>query len=304
MIFGSKQIEYLLNPESVERIVHQYSRTPMSMLNLFELQNNNGDKYFQYDYSKRTYETDIAAGILPEPVELTEGSEFPQVSFSGIQEEYGNMTKFGFEVEFTKESAENPKNFAFFKNCVRDMGLTMMRMINRFSFYELNASAGLIDPITLGDGAWVSGNESIDDDIVAIKRAMENQANYENQFSPTDLFVSKTAYDAAEDLYKVINASGTFDGISNGINVNVAREIDTGLLAIDRSAYPAIWYYNINKNDNRLNDAEVPRSSIVNVHYFEDEDTSKLPQTFGYQMYVELGLAVNKEMTVLTQSGV
>lgn len=304
MIFGSKQIEYLLNPESVERIVHQYSRTPMSMLNLFELQNNNGDKYFQYDYSKRTYETDIAAGILPEPVELTEGSEFPQVSFSGIQEEYGNMTKFGFEVEFTKESAENPKNFAFFKNCVRDMGLTMMRMINRFSFYELNASAGLVDPITLGDGAWVSGNESIDDDIVAIKRAMENQANYENQFSPTDLFVSKTAYDAAEDLYKVINASGTFDGISNGINVNVAREIDTGLLAIDRSAYPAIWYYNINKNDNRLNDAEVPRSSIVNVHYFEDEDTSKLPQTFGYQMYVELGLAVNKEMTVLTQSGV
>lgn len=304
MIFGSKQIEYLLNPESVERIVHQYSRTPMSMLNLFEPQNNNGDRHFQYDYSKRTYETDIAAGILPEPVELTEGSEFPQVSFSGIQEEYGNMTKFGFEVEFTKESAENPKNFAFFKNCVRDMGLTMMRMINRFSFYELNASAGLVDPITLGDGAWVSGNESIDDDIVAIKRAMENQANYENQFSPTDLFVSKTAYDAAEDLYKVINASGTFDGISNGINVNVAREIDTGLLAIDRSAYPAIWYYNINKNDNRLNDAEVPRSSIINVHYFEDESKSKLPQTFGYQMYVELGLAVNKEMTVLTQSGV
>lgn len=304
MIFGSKQIEYLLNPESVERIVHQYSRTPMSMLNLFEPQNNNGDRHFQYDYSKRTYETDIAAGILPEPVELTEGSEFPQVSFSGIQEEYGNMTKFGFEVEFTKESAENPKNFAFFKNCVRDMGLTMMRMINRFSFYELNASAGLVDPITLGDGAWVSGNESIDDDIVAIKRAMENQENYENQFSPTDLFVSKTAYDAAEDLYKVINASGTFDGISNGINVNVAREIDTGLLAIDRSAYPAIWYYNINKNDNRLNDAEVPRSSIINVHYFEDEDSSKLPQTFGYQMYVELGLAVNKEMAVLTQSGV
>lgn len=304
MIFGSKQIEYLLNPESIERVIHQYSRTPMSMLNLFEPQNNNGEKHFQYDYSKRTYETDIAAGILPEPVELTEGSEFPQVSFSGIQEEYGNMTKFGFEVEFTKESAENPRNFAFFKNAVRDMGLTMMRMINRFAYYELDASAGLVDPITLGDGAWVSGNESIDDDIVAIKRAMENQENYENQFSPTDIFVSKTAYDAAEDLYKVINASGKFDGVSNGINVNVAREISTGLLALDRNAHPAIWYYNTNKNDSRLNNPEVPRSSIINVHYFEDPDENKLPQTFGYQLYVELGLAVNKEMTVLTQSGV
>ena len=304
MEFGSKQIEYLLHPESVERVIHQYSRTPMSMLNLFEPQNNNGDKHFAYAYSKRTYETDIAKGILPEPVELTEGSEYPQVSFSGIQEEYGNMTKFGFEVQFTKESAEKAQNYAFFKNAVRDMGLTMMRMINRFAFYEISNSAGLVDPITLGDGAWVSGNEYIDEDIVKIKRAMENQENYEDQFSPTDLFVSKTAYDSAEDLYKVLNANGQFNGVSNGINVNVAKEISTGLIAIDRNAHPAIWYYNINNNDNRLNDPEVPKSSIINVHYFEDRDDDKKPQSFGYQLDVELGLAVNKEMAVLTQSGV
>ena len=304
MIFGSKQIEYLLNPESVEGVIHQYTRTPMSMLNLFTPQNNKGDKTFSYEYSKRNYETDLASGILGEPVELTEGSEFPQVSFSGIQEEYGNMTRFGFEVEFTKESAKNPKNLAFFQNCIRDMGMTMTRMINRFSFYELNASAGLINPVTLGDGAWVAGNESVDDDIVALKRAMENQENYEGQFTPTDMFVSKTAYDSAEDLYKVINANGEFNGTANGININVAREISNGLIAIDRNAYPAIWYYNLNDDDNRLNDPNNQASSIINVHYFEDEDTSKLPQTFGYQLYVELGLAVNKEMAVLTQDGV
>lgn len=304
MIFGSKQIEYLLNPESVEDIIHQYSITPMSMLNLFEPQNNQGEKYFSYDYSKRTYETDIFDGILGEPVELTEGSEFPQVSFSGIQEEYGNMTKFGFEVEFTKESAENPRNLAFFKNCIREMGMTMTRMINRFAFVELNHSAGLVDPITLGDGQWVAGNESVDDDITAIVRAMRNQPNYEGQYSPTDLYVSQTAYDSAEDLYKVINPSGTFDGMSNGARVNVANEINTGLIAIDRNSHPAIWYYNLNNKDNRLNDPSNPKSSIINVHYFEDKDTDKLPQTFGYQLYVELGLAVNKEMAVLTQSGV
>ncbi len=147
MEIGSKEIKYLLNPESVEKVIHQYTITPMSMLNLFELQNNKGDKHFAYDYSKRNYETDLAAGILAEPVELTEGSEFPQVSFSGIQEEYGNMTKFGFEVEFTKESAEDPRNLAFFKNCVRDMGMTMMRMINRFS---LNNSVS-IEELDTGD---------------------------------------------------------------------------------------------------------------------------------------------------------
>ena len=108
----------------------------------------------------------------------------------------------------------------------------------------MNASAGLVDPVTLGDGQWVSGNEAIDDDIVAMKRAMENQENYEGQFTPTDMFVSKTAYDSAEDLYKVLNSTGEFNGVSNGINLNVAREINTGLIAIDRTANPAIWYYN------------------------------------------------------------
>lgn len=304
MEIGSKQIEYILHPESVEKIIHQYTRTPMSMLNLFEPQNNQGDKHFSYDYSKRNYETDILNGILPEPVELTEGSEYPQVSFSGIQEEYGQMTRFGFEVEFTQESAENPRNFAFFQNAIRDMGMTMTRMINRFAFYELNASAGLVNPITLGDGAWVAGNESVDDDIVKMKRAMENQTNYENQFSPTDMFVSKTAYDSAEDLYKVINANGQFNGVANGININVAREVSTGLIAIDRNAHPAIWYYNIKQGDNRLNDPENPASSIINVHYFEDPDDAKNPRSFGYQLSVELGLAVNKEMAILTQDGV
>ena len=158
MIFGSKQIEYLLNPESIERVMHQYSLTPMCMLNLFEPQNNDGDTHFEYASSKRNYETDLAAGILAEPVEITEGSEYPQVSFSGIQEEYGNMTRFGFEVEFSTKDAEKARNLAFFKNCIHDMGMTMTRMINRFAFVELNASAGLVDPITLGDGAWVAGN--------------------------------------------------------------------------------------------------------------------------------------------------
>lgn len=304
MEFGSLQIERLLHPESIEKVISQYTLSPMSMLTLFEPQNNNGDRHFEYVSSKRTYETDLAEGILAEPVELTEGSEYPQVSFSGIQEEYGNMTRFGFEVEFSKKSAEKASNFAFFKNAVRDMGLTMVRMVNRFAFYELNASAGLVDPITLGDGAWVAGNEYIDDDIVALKRAMENQTHYENQFSPTDMFISKTAYDSAEDLYKVINPTGTFNGVSNGINMNVAKEVKSGLIGIDRSAHPAIWHYNLDEGDNRLNDPNVPFSSMINVHYFENDSNDKLPHSFGYQLSIELGLEVNKEMAVLTQSGV
>lgn len=304
MIFGSRQIEKLLKPANVEGIVHEFVQPKMSMLNLFEKQNNGGDRHFEYAYSKRTAETDIFAGILGEPVELTEGSEFPQVAFSGIQEEYGNMTKFGFEVEFTRESAKNPKNFAFFKDCLRDMGYTMRRMINRFAYYELIASAGLVNPITLGDGAWVTGNESVDDDITGITRAMKNQANYKGKYNITDMFVSQTAWDTAEDLYKVINPSGTFDGTVNGKNLNASEEFESGLLGIDLASRPALWYYNVDEEDNTLNDPAVQDSSIINVNYFEDGRNDKHPKTFGYQLYVELGLAVNKEMAVLYQEGV
>ena len=75
-----------------------------------------------------------------------------------------------------------------------------------------------------------------------------------------------------EDLYKVLNATGTFDGVANGINMNVAREVKTGCIAIDRVCQPAIWYYNVDETDNRLNDPSVPRSSIINVHYFENNE--------------------------------
>ena len=304
MIIGSKEMERLLNPVTIEGLVHELMQPEMTMLNLFEKQNNNGDKHFEYSYSKRTAETDIVNGILGEPVELTEGSEFPQVSFSGIQEEYGNMTKLGFEVEFTRETVMNPRNLAFIKDCVRDMAYTMKRIINRFAYYELIASAEC-PTIELGDGAWsVKGNEAIDDDITAMKRAMLRQAGYKNKYGITDMYLSPESYDGAEDLYKVLNPSGTFNGTVGNTTLHASEEFESGLLAIDRSAHPALWYFNVDPEDNRLNVDGDPNSSIINVNMFKDDDNDKHPKTMGYQLYVELGLAVNKEMAVLYQEGV
>ena len=303
MIIGSKEMERLLNPLSIEHLVHKFVQPQMSMLNVFNKQNNNGDTHFEYGYSKRTAETDLLNGILAEPVEITEGSEYPQVSFSGIQEEYGNMTKLGFEVEFSEETVKNPRNLAFIQDCVRDMGYVMRRMINRFAYYELLASAEA-PTITLGDGAWSAGSEAIDDDITALKRAMRNQANYKGRYNITDMFVSQESYDGAEDLYKVINASGTFDGTVGGARIHPTEEFESGLLALDLASTPALWYYNVDEEDNRLNEPKDPNSSVINVHMFQDDENAKHPRNMGYQLYVMLGLAVNKEMAVLYQEGV
>lgn len=302
MQIGSKQMERLLQPATIEGLVHELALPEMTMLNLFEKQNNNGDNHFEYASSKRSAETDIVNGILGEPVEITEGAEFPQVSFSGIQEESGNMTKLGFEVEFSRETILKDTNLGFVKNCIRDMAYTMRRIINRFAYYELIASAEC-PTIELGDGSWaVKGNEAIDDDITAMKRAMLRQTGYKNKYHLTDMFVSPESYDGAEDLYKVLNTSGTFDGRIGNATLHDCEELESGLLGLDRTANPAIWYYNLDPEDNRLNDADDPNSSIINVNRFENDE--KHPKSLGFQLYVNLGLAVNKEMAVLYQEGV
>ena len=136
------------------------------------------------------------------------------------------------------------------------------------------------------------------------KKALKEYAGYNELINRGFNLNMLDSIQSAEDLYKVINASGTFNGVSNGIRMSPAEEIKTGLMAIDLSCHPATWYFNLHEGDNRLNDPKVPRSSLINVHYFESDENEKYPHSFGYQMSVELGLAVDTEMAILTQSGV
>lgn len=301
MIIGEK-MNKLLQQETVEYIVHELINPETTMLNLFDKQNNGGEDNFRYASSKRSAETDILAGILGEPVELTEGSEFPQVSFSGIQEESGNMTKLGFEVEFSSELVASDRNLAFVRGSLRDMAYTMKRVINRFAFTELMNSAEA-PTITLGNGSWASGtNDKIDQDVKKMQRAFVNQEKYKNKYHLTNMYLSQNSYWGAQDYYDAILNGGFNSDNVRGSIMRSSEEFDSGLLGIDANAQPATWYYNVNKEDNAWNDPNDPHSSIINVNRFENDD--KHPKSLGFQMYVMLGLAVNKEMAVLYQPGV
>lgn len=301
MIIGEK-MDKLLQQETVEYIVHELINPEMTMLNLFDKQNNGGDNHFEYASSKRSAETDILAGILGEPVELTEGSEFPQVAFSGIQEESGNMTKLGFEVEFSSELVASDKNLAFVRGCLRDMSYTMRRIINRFAYTELMNSAEA-PTIELGDGSWASGtNEEIDNDVKHMQRAFANQEGYKNKYHLTNMYVSQNSYWGAQDYYDAVLTGGFNAANVRGSSLSSSEEFESGLLGLDANAHPATWYYNVNPDDNAWNDPDDPNSSIINVNRFENDN--KHPKSLGFQMYVQLGLAVTKEMAVLYQSGV
>ena len=294
MIIGEK-MNKLLRPEMVEHILFKKMNPQFSMLGVFEKQNLEGDTHFEFATKRKNTEDDIISGILGEPVEVGEGSEFPQIGITGIEEEYGNITKLGFEVEFSEELIKSDKNLIYVKNTLADMGYTMRRLLNRFAFAELinNAEA---PTITLADGSWDT-SELIDDDVKAMQRAFNNQEGY--NYEITNMYVSKPSYWGAEDYYEAVNNNGFNPQNVRGSILDVSQELESGLVGLDLSINPAIWYYNVNSEDNAWNDPNDPNSSIINVNRFENDE--KHPKSLGFQMYTEVGLAITEPIAVLYQ---
>ena len=297
MIIGEK-MDKLLRPEMVEHILHKKMNPQFSMLGLFEKQNLNGDNYFEFATKRRNTEDDIISGILGEPVEVGEGSEFPQIGISGIEEEYGNITKLGFEVEFSEELIKSDKNLVYVKNTLADMGYTMRRLLNRFAYAELmnNAEA---PTITLHDGSWTT-SEYIDDDVKDLQRAFNNQEGYDYNIS--NMFTSKQSYWGAEDYYEAVNRNGFNPQNVRGSILQNSQEIESGLLGLDLTINPALWFFNVNPEDNAWNDPNDPNSSIINVNRFENDN--KHPKSLGFQMYTMVGMAITEPIAVLFQEGI
>lgn len=302
MIIGEK-MDILLRPEMVENVIHKKMNPKFSMIGLFKKQNLDGDNQFDFATKRKNTEEDIISGILGEPVEVGEGSEFPQIAISGIQEESGNITKLGFEVEFSEELIKSDKNLVYVQNTLADMGYTMRRLVNRFAFAELMASAEA-PTITLTNGSWANPTdpdvEGIDTDIKLLQRAFNDQEGYD--YDITNMFVSKQSYWGAEDYYEATKLNGFNPSNVRGSILESSQEIASGLLGIDLSINPAIWYYNVDEEDNTYNDPNDPNSSIINVNRFENDN--KHPKSLGFQMYVELGMAVTEPLSVVFQEGI
>lgn len=302
MIIGEK-MDKLLRPEMVEHILFRKMNPTFSMLGLFDKQNLEGDTHFEFATKRRNTEDDIIDGILGEPVEVGEGSEFPQITVSGIEEEYGNITKLGFEVEFSEELIKSDKNLVYVKNTLSDMGYTLRRMLNRFAYVELmnNAEAPTIE---LTNGSWANPTDpaidGIDDDVKKMQRAFNDQEGYDYEIS--NMYVSKPSYWGAEDYYEAVNRNGFNPENVRGSILAKSQEIETGLLGLDLSINPAIWYYNVNPEDNAWNDPKDPNSSIINVNRFENDN--KHPKSLGFQMYTMVGLAITEPIAVLFQEGI
>lgn len=295
MIIGEK-MDKLLQPSNVEYIIFQKANPTLNILGMFNKQNLNGETHFEFATKRTNTEDDILDGILHEPVEVGEGSEYPQIQVRGIQEESGNTTKLGLEVEFSEELIKSDKNLAYVQNTLSDMGYAMNRAINRFGFQGLIDSAEAPN-ITVVKAWSEDDNDNIDDDVKKLQRQFKAQSGY--NYTLTDMYVSYNSLWGAEDYYDAVRTNGFDPNNVRNSTLTGIEEIESGLLGFDRNAQPAIWYYNTNPEENVFHDSI---GSYININRFEDNQ--KHPKSLGFQMTVELGLAVLEPKAVLFQEGI
>ena len=298
MAFITKEIDELLKPANLELNLYTKMNPTLSMLGMFEKKNNDGKKEFAFAKNTLNGEKLIQEGIMKEPVEIREASDFPEVSITGINKNIGKMRQLGFQAKFTEEAVSDNINYDKIQLTTEMMAYSLARTLNRHAYQILIDSAGhSTDNVVLGEGAWDEDNESIDDDVKHIKRAFEDQEGFDYEL--TDMFVSRTAEHAAEDYYEAVKVGGYKPDNVRGARLKGIKELASGLLGIDMNIKPAKWYYNIDNKDNRLYDKY---GSFIHINRYDQVDIK--PRYTIIQMYVIYGFGVLDNDAVCFVEGV
>lgn len=293
----TEKMDKLLSPSSVEFILYTKMNPHLNMLGMFKKQDLHGDKHFAFATDRNSAEDDILNGILHEPVEMEEASQLPQINISGIQEESGNTTKLGFEMEFTEEAVNDNKNYSNVQRTLERAGYVMQRTLNRYAYATLVANAEAPTGFDSDPTSWATSNDNVDEDIKTMQRAFNNQEGYD--YNMTNMYVNKESLWGAEDYYDATRINGFDPNNVRGMSLQGINELESGLLGIDANLKPAMWYYNVHPEDNTYNDAF---GSFINVNRVEQNE--EIPRGLKIQMYVEFGFAVLEPRAVLFQEGI
>lgn len=298
MAFITEDIDELLQPQNIEFTVFEKMNPELKMLGMFEKKNNNGRKEFAFAKNTTNAEKAILDGVMKEPVEIREAADFPEVSIMGINKNIGKMRKLGFQAKFTEEALSDDVNFDKIQLTMELMGYAISRTLNRHAYLILIQGAGhSTDNVDLEDGAWVDGNESIDDDVKHLKRAFESQEGFE--YSLTNMWCSQTAEWAAEDYYDAVRNGGYDPNNVRNARLEGIQELASGLLGMDMNIKPAKWYYNINPDDNILHDTY---GSFIHINRYDQWDVE--PRYTLIQMYVIYGFAILDNDAIFFKEGV
>lgn len=305
----------LNNPLYVQRILNQYSISRLDLLKACVLANNGGERIFSSYNKKTSIETDFIEGIIGKPAELSEDSELPEIIFTPLSKESGAMGKLGFTIRYTKEFFEKPNNKPIILSNLREAGYIMKRILDAFIYKEIIAFASMnnsemVPAITPTDGKWnkPEGNDSIDDDVKKMMRAMESQKNYKGQYKLDTIFIYQEGYWAMNDYYDVApigNGQGFNPNNIHGASVHQADELNEGLIGYDSRVQPIVLRYNLDPSMDHLKGKEEREENrIVQVHPFKSRDTDEIPHQYGYNIIADVGVDIQHAPAIIVQDNI
>lgn len=285
------KMEDALDEQFVEGFILEKMNPEFGFANIFKKTQVKGNATsFTYYKREKSHEDAIIAGELSEPVELGEGSNFPEISVSGFSQEVGDFTKFGFQMRFTEELREQDHMINTVLDTYEGAVYAMLRKMNRDAYNNLVANAQAAT-ITLNDGSWDT-SEKIDQDIDDMQKAFD-VLGY--NYNLTDMYVGKDSWYGAKSFYKANSTSGFTPNDLEGSALHKVLELNGGLIGLDQSTRIGEWFYRNNGKHSSIED------SFIQVHRYEE---NKSPFDYVIQVWAIMGLAIYKPQAILYQAGV
>lgn len=286
--------EKMLRKEFVERAILTKMKPQLYFLDIFPVVDLGGSTNFTHFVDDQNAEDDIQAGVMSEPMEVSELSELTKIDISTISKKTGDTYQFGYAFEYSEAKLKENGFVDEVQRAIDRMAYGMARKINMDIFNNMDSFAAG-NAITLNDGSW-DESAQINDDLLDLKYSFEDQTFKE--YTLTDMYLNTNQVREANKFYSALNGSFNMNDVENITFNNVKTAIPDGTAyCIDRNIKPMTIYKNVNPKHSTLSN---PISGLININTYEQD---KYPFKKGIEVWAEMGIGCKHPSAILKQTG-
>jgi hypothetical protein len=278
----------ILQPRILEGIVNAKLEQNLDFKDMFPVVKTDALS-FAYFEDLTTAGADIASGVQATPSPLMELGELDEIETSSITMKYGGMTRFGYEMRFSKRML---REAAIIDEISRAVDRAAFGIAKKMNDDIVTAIQGVSNDVTEPAGAavWSAAGATPVEDILTIKEATMIEGY---PYELTDLFLHQTnffemmKYIQAIDINWVQSPFGNSSELPviNGVKIHNLRQTqlaEGGYMGTD-ARYPGLSIYEFVDSEK-----STMENGHVNINVYTEE---KYPYNTVVEMFAERGIA-------------
>ena len=286
--------EKMLRKEFFERAILTKMKPYLYFLDIFPVVDLGGSTNFSYFIDEVNAEDDIQAGVMSEPLPVSELSDLTKIDISTISKKTGDTYQFGYAFEYSEAKLKENGFIDEVARAMDRMAYGMARKINGDIFNAMDTFAQG-NAITLNDGSW-DESAQINDDIIDLKYSFEDQTFQEYTF--TDMFLNSNQVREANKFYTALNGSFNMNDVEDVKFTNTKQAVTDGTAyCIDKGVKPITIYKNVNPLHSTLSN---PVTGLININTYTQD---KYPFKKGIEVWAEMGIGCHHPDAIIKQTG-